>query len=183
MATTHEIQKFIDAFQGGTRPNRFRIQCVGPGGQSLFETHCQASSLPDATIGQIPINFRGRIYNFPGDRVYQQWSVTVIDDVLGKNSWDYMHQWHNTINSHGVNVTGDRTHRTNYATILRVQLLDHNSTADKVLRSYDLQNAYPVSVGQITLDQNTPNTLTTFAVNFSYTHYTPTTQLFGELAV
>lgn len=172
MATTHEIKKFIESFNGGTRPNRFKVECDW-NGTRLFETHCSTATLPDATIGQIQIPFRGRMYNLPGDREYKNLTVQIIDDLGDRNAWEKLHEWHNTINQHKNNVTdtGSRDHFNNYAGYLRLTMLDHNSSTDKPIKIFKFLHAYPVVVGGINLDQNTANQIAQFQVTFSYTHY------------
>jgi hypothetical protein len=171
----HNISTFIGKFKGGTRPNRFRISgsniALPAGSGGLFrETHCQAATLPESIVGIIPIPFRGRIYKFPGDRTYNEWNVTVLDDIGDQATWQFFHNWSNLFNSHDQNVSDDRAQKKNYCQDLMVELLDHNE--NKVIRKMLLQNAWPVQVGPVTLDMNAGNQLGSFQVQIAYTHFT-----------
>jgi len=173
MATIHSIQQFIGSFNGGTRPNRFRISGTSPteNGQTLFpETLCTASSIPESIIGSIPIPFRGRIYKFPGDRVYNDWTVTMHDDTEKNAVWGFWHDWSQKFNSHENNTASDRRHVSNFCVDLSVEHLDHQTEySTKVIR---LLNAWPIQVGPIALDMAAANQLSQFQVQIAYTHYT-----------
>lgn len=171
----HKLSNFISAFQGGTRPNRFRISgtstvagtAAAPG---LFrETHCTAATLPESIVGIIPIPFRGRVYKFPGDRTYNEWNVTILDDVGTYSTWKYFHEWSSQFNDHDTNISKSRQQKDEYCKDLTVQLLDHQS--DSVIRTMNLLNAWPVQVGPVTLDMNASNQLGSFQVQIAYTHF------------
>jgi hypothetical protein len=172
MSNIHSISTFINQFQGGTRPNRFRITGTAPAGVGdLFGPegiYCMASSLPESNVGIIPIPFRGRIYKFPGDRSYNEWTVTILDDN-GTQLWGTWHRWSEKFNSHVDNLAAARDHKSNFCTIT-VHHLDHQS--DAVVKSIALQNAWPVQVGPVQLDMGAANQLVQFQVQIAYSHYT-----------
>ena len=172
----HNLQTFINKFQGGTRPNRFRISGTsltpgtGTGTDGLFrETHCTAATIPESIVGIIPIPFRGRVYKFPGDRTYNEWNVTILDDIGDQKTWDFFHNWSERFNEHDQNIGVDRAHVTQYCQDLTVELLDHNK--DATIRKMLLLNAWPVQVGPVTLDINAANQLGSFQVQIAYTHF------------
>ena len=167
----HSISEFVNAFRGGTRPNRFVITATDPTGTgSLFiPTHCVAATLPESIVGIIPIPFRGRVYKFPGDRTYNEWNVTVLDDQQENDTWFIFHEWSQKFNSHVNNTADDRTMVPNYCIDLTVSHYDHQT--DVAIRKIILKNAWPVQVGPITLDMNAANQLTQFQVQIAYTHF------------
>jgi hypothetical protein len=175
MPNIHKLSTFIDAFKGGTRPNRFRIfgtsTVPGTGSPSgLFrETHCTAATLPESIVGIIPIPFRGRVYKFPGDRTYNEWNVTMLDDILTSATWQFFHDWSNQFNNHDTNVSVSREQKDQFCKDLTVQLLDHQT--DNVIRTMQLLNAWPVQVGPVTLDMNAANQLGSFQVQIAYSHF------------
>ena len=175
MPNIHKLSTFIDAFKGGTRPNRFRIfgTSTVPGTGSpagLFrETHCTAATLPESIVGIIPIPFRGRVYKFPGDRTYNEWNVTMLDDILTSATWQFFHEWSNQFNNHDTNISVSREQKDQFCQDLTVQLLDHQS--DNVIRTMQLLNAWPVQVGPVTLDMNAANQLGSFQVQIAYSHF------------
>jgi len=174
----HSISTFTSNFNGGTRPNRFRITGSIPGlgnAQAFHETgiYCLASTMPESTVGIIPIPFRGRIYKFPGDRQYSEWSATLLDDTGNNATWQLWHEWSQRFNSHEDNIAFDRTHISEFCADLTIEQLDHQS--DAVIKSTQLVNAWPVVVGPIAFDMGSANTLTQFQVTVAYSHYTSPT--------
>ena len=46
----------------------------------MFRFMCKGAQLPASNIAEIPIPFRGRILKVAGDRTFDTWTVTVIND-------------------------------------------------------------------------------------------------------
>lgn len=177
-----DIGTFISNFNGGTRPNRFRMTGTAPNGVGdLFGPegiYCVATAIPESTVGIIPIPFRGRIYKFPGDRQYAEWTATLLDDQGGVALWDTWHYWSELFNNHISNLSDNREHQPNFCQDLTITHLDHQSDAE--IKSITLVNAWPVVVSPVSLDAGAANTLTQFQVTIAYSHYlrtasTPTT--------
>lgn len=165
----HQISNFISAFNGGTRPNRFTVS-VSPKSEQAASglsslTHAMAATLPESTVGVIPIPFRGRIYRFPGDRDYNLWSLTLLDDTNGiYTAW---HAWSNKFNHHSLNQSETRAQKENMG-IVTVNLLDHNS--DTPLRTFRLHYAWPVQVGAYDLNMGRANEPGSFTCQLAYAY-------------
>ena len=100
----------IDQFKaqligGGARANQFRVILNTPPGiatglplgtSSFF---IKAASLPGQTIPEITVNFRGRQLFLAGDRTFETWTTTVLNDTdfAIRNG---MERWMNGINDH-----------------------------------------------------------------------------------
>ena len=80
MATIDEFKAQLIG-GGSPRPNRFRVFI--PRSDNRIEFLCKGG-LPYpyifATLGEIPVNFRGHILKLAGDRTFEDWSVTIIND-------------------------------------------------------------------------------------------------------
>jgi len=86
----HSIQDFKKALiGGGARPNLFEVAIPtlpngvdfgGTEGQDNFSMLCKAAALPASNIASIDVPFRGRIMKVAGDRTFDTWTVTVIND-------------------------------------------------------------------------------------------------------
>ena len=76
MATIDEFKAQL--IGGGPRPNRFRVFIPRSGNR--IEFLCKGAAIPAATLGEIPVNFRGHILKLAGDRTFEDWSVTIIND-------------------------------------------------------------------------------------------------------
>lgn len=173
----HRLGNFINAFNGGTRPNRFSISGTLPsalgGDQLFFDTHCLSATLPESNIGIIPIPYRGRVYKFPGDRTYSEWTVTVLDDTGTADSWFKFHDWSNAFNDHESNSSASRTMKDLYCENLTVQHLDHAAVpggAATPLKIISLNYAWPVSVGPVQLDMGAGNQLASFQLTIAYAY-------------
>lgn len=172
------IQDFIQNFNTGSRANRFKIQITWPSGVTAPNVAdyivCSAAQLPSSIIGVASVPFFGRQIPVPGDRQFEDWTVTVQNDVSfsHRNAFE---SWSNQILSHESNVQAFANYAAMTANIL-VQQLDRQ---DKVIKTFTLQNAWPNHVSQIDLDYGNDNVVETFTVTFSYVLWasadTPTT--------
>lgn len=177
--TQHTIGQFVNAFSGGSRPNRFKVTVTGAGGgangvnATLIPEHLvTATTLPSSVVGAINIPYRGRIYKFPGDRQYDDWSVMIYDDGEGANSiWYKWHAWSEQFNGHVNNIAKDRKQSPRFGSIA-VHHLSHHDAGAKPIKTITLQNAWPVAVGAVNLDMAQANQLATFQCQIAFTHYT-----------
>jgi len=186
---THSITDFINGFNGGTRANRFKVMGNLPTRltnrtNATTDFHIRSASIPGSIVGAIPINYRGRTVFYPGDRTYQPWNITILDDIKTssntQNAPDALfaafHEWHQKINDHVSNTTTYlNTRQSNpdmsdhFKSDWTVEQLDTNGT--KTLKSFKLWHCWPVAIGPIELDMSQDNTLTTFSVTMLYSHY------------
>ena len=83
----HTIQDFKSTLVGGgARPNLFEIEMTDSAAVTgipadTLKMLCKAASLPASTIAPIEIPFRGRIFKVAGDRTFDVWTITVINDT------------------------------------------------------------------------------------------------------
>ena len=89
MANLRTITQFKSALQGGgARPNLFEVRLTTLPPAALganwdansFEFLCKSAALPASNIASIDVPFRGRILKVAGDRTFDTWTVTVIND-------------------------------------------------------------------------------------------------------
>jgi hypothetical protein len=75
---------------GGARPNLFEVELTFPSGVGVQDENevlenarflVKAAALPASTVAPIDIPFRGRILKIAGDRTFETWTITVINDV------------------------------------------------------------------------------------------------------
>lgn len=151
----NSIRDFKNAFNGGTRANRFVVSGFWPSGvvkptSDDLTVKIFASSLPRVEVGTIAIPYRGRAYYLPGDRQYSVWSVDVFDDSGDNNIWRAFNQWKNRLDSHVEHtVYQNNFSYDNLQTNWRVKQLDLNGD---VLRNIQLYNCWPSEVGALTFD-------------------------------
>ena len=163
---------------GGARANQFRVTITPPPGIAIgldvrrASFLVTASRLPESTLGEIAVPFRGRNIYVTGDRpAPEPWTVTFFNDT------DFMvrtamERWHNGINNFADN-TGV-TNAADYQTDLFVEQLDRDDT---ILKTYIFRSAFPISVGQIDLTNEETTTIETFEVQWRYQHFEPSSVL------
>ncbi|MEK9700167.1 MAG: hypothetical protein VW270_30580, partial [Candidatus Poseidoniales archaeon] len=73
------------------------------GDVELTSFMCKAAQLPSSLIAELPVNFRGRQLKVAGDRTFENWTVTIINDT-DFNVRNALERWMNGINSHSSNT-------------------------------------------------------------------------------
>ena len=175
MAITSNVSSFLTQVKQGVRPNMFQVDITFPGtveaDQTLVSYMCKSAALPASNIGVIEVPFRGRTVKIAGDRTFDNWSATFINDKEMK-SRSYFEQWLNQINTHKAN-TGEITDPTAYGrSVVIRQLEKDNSPAGSELRSYKLWYAFPISTSAIDLAYDSNDQIEEFSVEFQYSYWT-----------
>ena len=156
---------------GGARANQFRVTFNTPGaiatGLDVRKASflIKAAALPGQTIGEIAVPFKGRNLYIAGDREFETWETTVINDT-DFNVRNAMERWLNAINDLATN-TG-LSNVADYTADLTVEQLDRDDT---VLKSYILRNCMPQGTGAIELSYETTNAIEEFSVTWRYSHF------------
>ena len=169
MATLDEFK--ANLIGGGARANQFRVTFNTPGaiatGLDVRKASflIKAAALPGQTLGEIAVPFRGRNLYIAGDREFETWETTVINDT-DFNVRNAMERWLNAINDLATN-TG-LSNVADYTADLTVEQLDRDDT---VLKSYILRNCMPQGTGAIELSYETTNAIEEFTVTWRYSHF------------
>ena len=176
MVASSNISTFRSNFKGGSRPNRFEVsgRIPTPGAVDINDTNTfliKASTMPPSTIGIIPVPYRGRILKIPGDRLFIEWDIVVIDDPANGGNSDLRNkfiEWSHLINKHAENTLDNQTYYADWS----IYQLEHG--ADKALenRKVTLHNCWPVEISGIELNHDIPNTLIQWNVRMAYDFWT-----------
>ena len=158
----------IDQFKaqligGGPRANRFRVFLPRAGNK--IEFLCKAAQIPPATIGTVPVNFRGHILKLTGDRTFEPWSVTIINDVEF-SARTALEGWQEEIQSMD---SGEGSTSTDY--LLSRAFVEQLNKDDSVLARYEFFNMFPTSIGAIDLSYENVDALEEFTVDFEFSHW------------
>jgi hypothetical protein len=158
---------------GGARPNQFRVELTFPSFVTLgvvagqrAQFLCKATSLPQSTIENIGVLYRGRQVNFAGERTFQPWSVTIYNDV-SFNIRNAFEEWQSGIQNYST--TEGKTNPRDYQVDLQVHQLDRSGATIKTYRFVD---AYPTTIGTIALDYEQQNQIEQFDIEFQYNFFT-----------
>ena len=150
---------------GGARPNLFEVELAFPGDVAVdpeilnkARFLVKAAALPASNITPIDVPFRGRILKVAGDRTFDTWTVTIINDTdFGIRS--AFEKWMNVINKMD-NATG-LTDPAAYHKDAVVHQLDRDGS---VLRSYKFWDVFPTNISAIDVSYETGDTIEEFTV-------------------
>jgi hypothetical protein len=125
----------------------------------------KAAALPASTIAPIDVPFRGRILKVAGDRTFETWTITVIND----NDFTLrtkFEQWMNNINN--VKDSTGTLDPAVYQADARVIQLNRNG---KTLREYKFRDIFPTNISTIDLNYETTDTIEEFTVEFQVLYW------------
>ena len=174
------ITDFKAKLQGGAAgPNLFEVTiptfpATVPGwDDETFNFLCKAAALPASNVASVDVPFRGRILKVAGDRTFDVWTVTVINDEDFKLRTSF-EQWMNQI-SKLDNATG-ATNPASYMVDAYVHQLGRGesrfSTANTSnnshipLRTYRFYDIFPTNISQIDLSYDTSDGIEEYTVDF-----------------
>jgi len=154
---------------GGARPNLFKVTINFPtyalGDVEITSFMCKAAQLPGSIMGIVEVPFRGRILKIAGDRTFETWSPTILNDTdfVVRNA---MERWMNGINAHSAN-TG-LVAPADYSADLIVEQLDRD---EAVLKRYNFRGCFPTSISAIDLAYDTNDVIEEFTVDFQVQYW------------
>ena len=179
-------ERSIDSFksrlvQGGARPNLFEVEMDFPSGVGIFDEEIEntrhrmmikGAQLPASNIAEVVVPFRGRQLKVAGDRRFDPWTITVINDGDFKlreaferwsnfivkvpdgsgtiNPSDYFADW--IVNQLGRASTDLNTRGENSGATL------------PVLRRYQMHGCWPSQVSPVELSYDTADVIEEFQV-------------------
>ena len=172
-----DITKFRDKLnKGGARSNLFEVEIKDiPGGgedvQDEVRFLVKAAEIPASNIGNIPVPFRGRVLPVAGDRTFDPWTVTIINNDFKIR--DSMERWSNFINDM-VLANGSVDPESYQKSALVKQLSRDSASGDKpdILRQYNFIGIYPNVISNIPLDYGATDQIEEFQVTFNYLYWT-----------
>ena len=167
---------------GGARTNLFEVTIEYPellglptdsdGPKATGEFLIKAAEIPASNLGNIPVPFRGRVLPIAGDRTFDPWTVTVINDTNFKIR-DAMEKWSNLIND--LQTSQGEINPEEYQTAAFVKQLSReggdNPGPIDILREYRFEGIYPNVVSSIPLDYGATDQIEEFQVTFNYLFY------------
>ena len=181
MAKTRE-NKTISQFKGaliggGARPNLFEVELTTlPAGidwnADSFRYMCKAAALPASNVAAIDVPFRGRIFKVAGDRTFDTWTVTIINDE-GFILRTAMEEWMDQISKleNNLGATNPQSYMTN-AKVYQLGRGSKSSSEDNtgeknvVLREYEFVDIFPTNISAIDLSYESSDTIEEFTVEF-----------------
>jgi hypothetical protein len=169
MANINEFKSRLKG--GGARANQFKVTLPFPGFASVGgETSdlaflCTSTAIPGQTVASVPVNFRGRVLNLAGDRTFNPWAITVLNDTDFK-IYRAIERWMN-----GINNMTDNEGLTNPSQYQVDGFIDHLDRNGATLKSYTFRGLFPTALDDIALDYGTNNAIETFGATFTYQYF------------
>ena len=192
MAETRTLSQFkAKLIGGGARPNLFEVsiptfptaiaEAWSPGDDAengIFKFLCKSTALPASNMGSIEIPFRGRTLKVAGDRTFDDWTVTIINDEDFRLRTAF-ERWSNVMSKldDATGVTNPSSYMTDgYVQQLgrggQIAAASNDGGESSVLRSYKFFDVFPITVGEIALSYDTTDQLEEFDVTFRYQYFT-----------
>tara|TARA_Y100000361_G_C11112994_1_gene318710 strand:+ start:114 stop:845 length:732 start_codon:yes stop_codon:yes gene_type:complete len=128
------------------RPNMFQVNLAFP---AFFKNRgelarlgaftCRAANLPSSQIGVVEVPFRGRQLKIAGDRTFEPWTITVMNDqgFILRSAFE---QWASSVQAYQENFTSaaglDPTNKAGYFADMQVYQLSRDMR-DKVKADRD----------------------------------------------
>ena len=178
MAITSNVSTFLTKVSQGVRPNMYKVDINFPtagtgvgADKELVSFMCKSATLPASNVGVIEVPFRGRTVKIAGDRTFDNWSATFINDKEMKTR-AYFEAWLKDINTHQAN-TANVIDPSAYGRSVIVRQLEKDAKSNGTeLRSYKLWYAFPVSASAIDLAYDSNDQIEEFSVEFQYSYWT-----------
>lgn len=131
---------------GGSKSSLFEVQIRNPVNNAAdlkSSFMIKAAQLPQSTLGEIPVSYFGRKIYVAGDRTFEPWQVTVIndEDFIVRNA---LEQWSSNINAHVGNIQQFGTSApAAYKTQALITQYGKNGNA---IRQYKFDGLFPTEV-------------------------------------
>ena len=156
---------------GGARSNQFKVTMPFPGyaqvGGEIEDLAflCRATTIPAMNVGVVEVPFRGRKIYIGGDRTFDTWSITVLNDTNFKIR-NAMERWQN-----GINNMSDNEGLTNPVDYQVDCFVDHLDRNGNTIKSYTLRGLFPTGISAIDLNYDEQAAVEEFTVEFRYQYF------------
>lgn len=169
------VNNFIANFQGGgARPNLYEVILTFPNAvTNPFATlkasyTCKAATIPSSIIGAIDVPYMGRAIKVAGDKTFDDWTVTIINDTDFAVR-DTFERWLDAINGHEKNYASQGFENpSNYYANAAVRQMGREN---QLLKEYFVEGIFPTNVGEIQLGFDQNNMVEEFQVTFAVNYW------------
>ena len=171
-----DIISFRNKVREVARPNQFQVELTFPEGLTStgseltsFGTFLvKGANLPASTVGTVELPYRGRVLKIAGDRTFEPWTVTVINDE-GFKMRNAFEQWSNKISLLAENRSVYAA-PANYQTSATVRQLGRTGGD---IKSYKFEGIYPVNISAIDLAWDSNDAAEEYTVEFAGQYWEP----------
>lgn len=165
---------------GFTRNNLFEIEMGFPTKLGANATKrentvkylARAAQIPSYTQGNVEVPFRGRTLKIAGDRTYEPWTVTFMNDQkqVARNIFE---TWVSLIQGNEFNFSTKSDDKLfGNAVVSLLNRVVREGEDYRVLRSYKMYDIWPSSVSAVDLDWGNNDAVQEFTVEFQVQYVT-----------
>lgn len=152
---------------GGSRVSHFQVIITNPINSTAdlkAPFMVKAASIPSLTLGKIDVPYFGRKLPVPGDRVWEDWVTTVINDEdhLVRNA---LESWSGAMNALQRNIS---TRGANPALYMSQAQITAYSKDGSALRIYQCNNIWPMTISSMEKNWETSDALDEFQVTWAH---------------
>ena len=169
----------------GARANLFEVVMTAPqiatelnaDSGKEFSFACKASAIPTMTVGVVEVPYFGRVVKVPGNKTFDNWSVTVINDegFLVRNGFE---KWVASMGTHKGNVQSAASTKLEAGLYGNATVQHYGKTgATSKIAEYKFVNIFPVAVSEIALGWDANDAIEEYTVEFAYDYWTHTGQV------
>lgn len=165
------INDFKAELGDGARANQYKVTLTFPAAAFAgadvtrkVSFLCKTAQIPGQTVGNIQVPFRGRQIPVPGDRTFEDWTITVMNDdkfVIR----DAFERWHNALSFHsepiGIPISEIYSDGT-------VEQLNRQG---ETIKTYEIKGMFPTSITGIELGYDTNDAISETSVTLAYTYW------------
>lgn len=143
---------------GGTRANLFEVElafpaAIGVDAVTLDKTRflVKTAALPASNVTQLEVAFRGRMLKVAGDRSFESWTITILNDT-DFSIRSAFEKWSNYMNR-----LSDNTGTTDPALYQADAFVYQLNRDGSILRAYHFYDTFPTAIGSINLGYDNDN--------------------------
>ena len=195
--------------KGGARPNLFLVRLSFPSSISQIpdignvqtaqnlskqaEFLVKTAQIPSSNIGTIEVPFRGRMLKVAGDRTFEPWSVTIINDGSFeiRQAFEAWSRGINALTENASQLGYGSDGGKSYCADMTVFQLSRDSQAPsktpaqpnngegselEVVRAYKFYDAWPSAISSIDLSFEANDQIEEFTVEFQYNFFETTSK-------
>ena len=158
--------------QGGARPSLFRVifdyptNIVDPPTKASFLV--KATTIPASTIGAYDVYYHGKAIKVAGDRAFDTWDTTIINDEdfgIRNKMMEWMRWISGKMNGERTDgYGGDGIGDVGEATVTQL------GTNGKELQSYKMYSLWPSELGEIAVDWSS-DAMQEYTIGFAYDYW------------
>ena len=162
------LSSFTQALHGGgARANQFQVTLGGSGASGLsgdFHFLCRSAQIPALTIGEVAVPYRGRTIYLAGDRTYDAWTVTILND-RNYSVRAFLESWMDDMSDIGGSTKTNALSSQIYYADATIKQLDRNDTP---IRTYKLEGLWPTTIDAIDLSYDANDAIEEFGATFRF---------------